>query len=110
MASRRCLDCSKLIPTGSRCDDCRKRVNRERERRRGPRPARSSEYRRNAAQVAAEAVACHWCGRPFTNTNRPQADHLQPWSQGGSDDLANLVPSCQSCNVTRGNQLRRKAP
>ena len=43
---------------------------------------------------------CHLCGRPGADT----ADHLTPWSQGGSDDMDNLAAAHVPCNRTRGNR------
>jgi 5-methylcytosine-specific restriction endonuclease McrA len=31
-------------------------------------------------------------------------EHLTPKSQGGTDDLANLVLACKLCNSSRGNR------
>ena len=41
---------------------------------------------------------CWYCGvqtDPFDNFH---VDHVQPVSDGGTNDLSNLVPSCQRCN------------
>jgi 5-methylcytosine-specific restriction endonuclease McrA len=41
---------------------------------------------------------CYWCG-----VNRSEGvDHLVPRSRGGSDDAANLVLCCKSCNSRKG--------
>lgn len=36
-------------------------------------------------------------------SNYPTAEHLIPVSQGGSNDITNLVLSCYACNNARGN-------
>lgn len=44
---------------------------------------------------------CWYCGvemNPFRDFN---IDHVVPVSQGGLDDIANLVPACVSCNFTK---------
>lgn len=45
---------------------------------------------------------CWYCGcvlNPFTNF---QIDHRIPLSQGGTDDILNLFPSCARCNKSKG--------
>lgn len=45
---------------------------------------------------------CWYCGvamHPFHNFH---VDHFIPVADGGSNDLMNLVPSCQSCNARKG--------
>lgn len=43
---------------------------------------------------------CVYCG----STDTIQIDHVRPVSRGGSDDITNLVPACQSCNKAKGAQ------
>ena len=40
---------------------------------------------------------CAYCGCELEFKDM-QADHVQPFIQGGSDELENLLPSCRSCN------------
>lgn len=56
--------------------------------------------------------ACHWCSTevdwlPKADPRELQPDHLN----GVTDDnrIQNLVPSCRTCNTTRGAQGRAKA-
>lgn len=59
---------------------------------------RSPEYKRNRAQLLAGSPPCHWCGTsPAT-----EADHLVPYDVEPDDSITNLVPSCRSCNASRG--------
>lgn len=44
---------------------------------------------------------CYYCGAkiwPGTNGGFASIDHFLPTSQGGADDLSNLVPACRPCN------------
>ena len=51
--------------------------------------------------------ACVYCGYIFKETKmrRPTVDHLMPKSRGGTDDLENLVISCEPCNKEKKDQL-----
>ncbi|MFF1593110.1 HNH endonuclease [Streptomyces sp. NPDC058286] len=42
---------------------------------------------------------CAYCEKPSQ-----EMDHVIPWSNGGLDDFANLVPACASCNKKKGNK------
>ena len=42
---------------------------------------------------------CHYCAKPNAHT----IDHVVPQSQGGSDDLDNLVLACTECNHKKGS-------
>lgn len=86
-----CLDCG-TPSTSTRCTRC----TRQRERRRGSSTARgyTSQWQRTARQHYGQP--CHWCGRPADT-----ADHLVPKAKGGTDDEANIVPACRSCNSSR---------
>jgi len=48
---------------------------------------------------------CAFCNEPATKENRGiVADHLVAAAQFGELVLGNVVPSCQTCNDSRGNQ------
>lgn len=49
------------------------------------------------ALVLAGSRTCWICRGPATT-----ADHIQPRSLGGSDELDNLRPACRTCNSRRG--------
>ena len=53
-----------------------------------------------AAVLELYGTTCHLCDRPGADT----ADHLEPRSQGGTDELENLRPAHRSCNSTRGTR------
>jgi hypothetical protein len=56
-----------------------------------PREVRSAVWRKTNGH-------CWYCGdqtNPFENFH---VDHVHPVSDGGTNDLSNLVPSCQRCN------------
>jgi 5-methylcytosine-specific restriction endonuclease McrA len=52
--------------------------------------------------VLTVAVPCHWCGCRIT-FDQATVDHVRPRSEGGADDLSNVVIACDDCN-----QLRNK--
>ena len=71
-------------------------------------------YKRNRQIALGREPVCHW-KLPGCTMASTQADHVVAVSQGGSNDLSNLVGSCESCNRRRGIDLgnatkrRRKA-
>lgn len=48
--------------------------------------------------IANNGTTCIACGDPTD----PQADHIVPQSEGGSDDLDNLHILCGYCNRVKG--------
>jgi len=51
---------------------------------------------------------CQYCGRTF----RPEElniDHVVPLSRGGKDTWENVVCSCISCNLRKGNKTLKEA-
>lgn len=67
---------------------------------RGGRPWR----RKVAYVIRRDGGICHLCGQPGADT----ADHLIPYSQGGSDDPSNLAAAHHNtppyCNRVRGDR------
>lgn len=54
-------------------------------------------------QIAVEArFCCVYCDMPFLETwdsyMQFNVDHIVPRAHGGSEDVANLAASCQTCN------------
>lgn len=62
-------------------------------------------------------IGCHYCGDfilidrtnprktrflDANGTSRPELDHVEPLYRGGPHTAANLVPSCLSCNRSKG--------
>lgn len=47
---------------------------------------------------------CQYCGVSVAWGDY-ECDHVQPVSKGGSDDLTNLVASCEPCNRSKGAKL-----
>lgn len=57
----------------------------------------TAEYQRNRKIVLeSNNYMCHYCNGPATT-----ADHITPVSQGGTNELSNLLPACHDCNSTR---------
>lgn len=44
---------------------------------------------------------CWYCGIYVEDCKKIQVDHFVPHSKGGTHDLSNLVPACESCNKTK---------
>lgn len=65
-----------------------------------PRHTWAWQKRRLLVLPAPGSRPCHWCGAPAT-----EVDHLVPVAAGGTDDLGNLVPSCQRCNRSKGKKV-----
>jgi 5-methylcytosine-specific restriction endonuclease McrA len=51
-----------------------------------------------AMVLKRDGYCCVYCGRRATT-----ADHIQPVNRGGTDDEANLVAACATCNVSKGD-------
>lgn len=59
-------------------------------------------YRRHLATVlAVHGRHCFYCGDQLA---QPTLDHVIPRCQGGSDEVANLVPCCRVCNSSKGGR------
>lgn len=59
------------------------------------------EWRRLSRRVIAEEPICHWC----TVARSKVADHVVHLADGGAPyDRANVVGSCNACNVSRGQK------
>ena len=99
---RPCIECGTLDAKGSRCPTCQSALNARMDAaRQGKREHYTGDYKRRAAAVRANAVACYWCGEGYRTTDPWQADHLVP-----ADPDSPLVPAHRSCNVARSNRAR----
>lgn len=68
----------------------------------GRRGGTSTGWARIRKQVLDRDMGiCHLCGGEGANS----ADHLIPWSLGGTDDLANLAAAHSNCNSRRGTRF-----
>lgn len=56
--------------------------------------------RLRARIIQRDGGICHLCGHPGADT----ADHIIPWSLGGTDNPANLKAAHRHCNRVRGNR------
>lgn len=50
-----------------------------------------------------DSFTCQYCGRSAPDVIL-HADHIEPVSKGGEDDLLNLVTSCKDCNLGKSNR------
>lgn len=57
-----------------------------------------SQYRR-VIKKRDGGLTCHWCCTP----HRRSIEHIVSRSNGGTNDLFNLVAACVECNSGRGN-------
>lgn len=58
------------------------------------------QYRKNRRLILAGKPICNLC-RLVTATT---AHHVIPVSKGGTSELGNLVPACETCNKRLGNK------
>ncbi len=62
----------------------------------------------NTFLFARDQYRCQFCGRSEPELGFRECltrDHLLPLSRGGTNDWANCVTSCSSCNTRKGNRL-----
>ena len=103
MPPRRCISCGTLAPR-TRCQDCQRAWDRQRNARR-PHYQDGYAARRNAAVAYWHAIGahCHLCGEPLEPERRwpdprsTTADHLTP-----GDPDSELAPAHARCNSSRG--------
>ena len=51
-----------------------------------------------------DSFTCQYCGKSAPDVVL-HCDHIQPVSKDGSNDILNLVTSCQDCNLGKSNRL-----
>lgn len=67
---------------------------------------KQDKHKKRAVRLLVErdGLYCHYCGIPLEaplhgyNALGLSIDHIQPISEGGSNDLGNLVLACRQCN------------
>jgi 5-methylcytosine-specific restriction endonuclease McrA len=99
---RSCLDCGKVITSGSRCS-----TDQATWQQKHPRPSSSArgydgEYQRNKPIVIAQGRKgrpCVICGKPFQPHQKITIEHIVPLRKGGTSRLANLGPAHPACNT-----------
>lgn len=48
---------------------------------------------------------CWYCGVPLNPFCNFHVDHVIPLSRGGSNEIENLAPACEPCNLYKGSML-----
>lgn len=89
LLARTCLGCGTVVRGRSRCATCATTKAR----------GYDSHWKQLARQVIAASPRCAWCG----STRDLTVDHVQPLSQGGSNDSSNLRVLCRAHNSGRSN-------
>lgn len=62
--------------------------------------SKTSWGRINKSVRKRDAALCYYCGKHSQNGH---VDHVIPLSRGGTDNLENLVWSCQECNLSKSD-------
>lgn len=101
-----CIVCGTLS-RGTRCEqhqtelDQRKQAAKDKDPTLKAKKATLYGYRYQQARrtVKATATECHICKKPFTPTDKIDADHLYP-----GDPTSPLLPAHSRCNRSRGNK------
>lgn len=60
-------------------------------------------------QLVLEKYDCHcaYCGK-ILDIKTLRIDHLEPFRNGGDDDISNFMPACQSCNFYKSTLTLEK--
>ena len=56
------------------------------------------------AVLNRDGFSCRYCGA-IAPTVKLQVDHIKPVSEGGTNEMQNLITSCQLCNRGKSNWL-----
>ena len=69
----------------------------------------SAAYQRQRARILAQEPLCRYCRARGHVTAATILDHVLALCLGGSNEPANLAPSCQPCNAAKGRIEQRLA-
>jgi hypothetical protein len=106
-----CIICGTLS-RGTRCETHEKELTQRKEAARNSDPTYKAkkatlygyQHQKARKQLIANATVCYLCGKPFTPTDKIDADHLIP-----GDPYSPLAATHASCNRSKGNKpLDRK--
>ncbi len=50
-----------------------------------------------------DSFTCQYCGKSAPDAVL-HVDHIEPRSKGGTDDLLNLITSCEACNLGKSDK------
>jgi 5-methylcytosine-specific restriction endonuclease McrA len=87
---RRCLDCNRLIPNGSRCAECKRPIKARRNA-----DAKLSLLLRSTVRV------CCLCGEGPRVGDPMSLEHHVPISKGGTSNRDNVGVAHSSCNTKK---------
>ena len=71
-------------------------------------PRRFRRQVTNTFLFARDGYTCQYCDRPQSMLRHRECltrDHVVPQSRGGTNEWANVVTACSSCNTRKGNLL-----
>lgn len=70
----------------------------------------SSNYKLRFAILYRDEFRCQYCGNTPQDGVKLHIDHIIPKSKGGTDDIDNLITSCQICNWGKTDVLLDEKP
>jgi 5-methylcytosine-specific restriction endonuclease McrA len=103
---RPCIDCGRLISVGSRCRQCKRALERRRERATTTERGYGADWQKRSHEVIEAQPWCTCCGTEGDPSNPLTADHFVPKALRGTDDRENLVATCRRCNNAKRDRLR----
>lgn len=56
-------------------------------------------------QIKRQKNKCYYCGKRPKKGKQWHVEHVIPLSRGGSNTIDNIVASCPTCNLSKGNKL-----
>lgn len=108
--NRPCIECGRVIPSGSRCDGCRlpgRTPAQDREHYLRRREARVPERVRRQVLARAAGV-CELCHERATSRDPLEVDHSVAVALGGTADWSNLRAIHRSHNAAMGAAVGRE--